>query len=450
MLDLDDQIRRVWNPDVRPLIAEAWQCYGIGAYRGAITLTWLAVCEDLAEKVIRLADDGDGVALAARTKIVAARTAGLAPAGIKAMQELERSLLNTAVEIELVDTITARELERLREDRHLCVHPSLRGEVYEPRAETAREHIAAALSGLLTLPATQGRKVVERFTLHVSDPSFTPTSEYLVQTYFDHVRPGVRRSIVELACKHALLELPAIDPPGAQVVAERMAACLLAFNQKDRAVVRDALTKSMDRLRAVDGDGLLRALSRLGELDVFWDVVDAPLALRLTDVVSALPLPDVYGNLAPGQVEVLSLVASPVARDALPALVDKFDSLHPRSKAAVIAQRPSAYFGDSLAALLESAGGWRSAEEIARNAVVPMGQFLTSVQVGDVLAAWVTNDQCRTAGGMLSIAVDFYVATSHLRPGDRAMWQQFVDEAKRLAPEGSTYTYAGLEAQLIT
>jgi hypothetical protein len=203
MLDIDDQVRRVWSPDVRPLIAEAWRCYGIGAHRATITFTWLAVCEDLAEKIIRLADDGDGVAAAARVTIELAHAQGLTPAGFKAMQDLERSLLSTAVTLELVDTITSRELARLREDRHLCVHPSLRGEVYEPRAESAREHLSAALSGLLTVPGTQGRKAVDRFTRHVADPSFTPTSEYLLQTFFGHVRRGVKKGIVELAVKHA-------------------------------------------------------------------------------------------------------------------------------------------------------------------------------------------------------------------------------------------------------
>jgi hypothetical protein len=55
------------------------------------------------------------------------------------MQSIESTLLDKAAEFELIDSIGMRELERIREDRHLCVHPSLRalGDVYEPRPEVA-------------------------------------------------------------------------------------------------------------------------------------------------------------------------------------------------------------------------------------------------------------------------------------------------------------------------
>jgi hypothetical protein len=448
MLDIDDHLRRVWNPDVRPIIAEAWRCFGIGAYRATITLTWLAVCEDLAEKIVRLAEDGDGVAVDAKRTIEVARSEGLTSIGIRAMQDLERSLLTTAGDLELVDTITSRELERLREDRHLCVHPSLRGEVYEPRAESAREHLAAALGGLLAVPATQGRKVVDRFILHVADSSFTPTADYLIQTFFDQVRPGTRKGIVELAAKHALLELPATDPPGARIVADRMAVCLVAFAHTDRQLARDTLSKLLDRFRHVEGEALFRALGRLGGMDLFWEVVDAALTQRLAHVVSELPPPDRYGNLEPGHVEVLSLVAGATAREALPTLEVKFAALHHRAKAAVIAQRPSEYFGDHIASLLVDATGWRSAEEIARNAVVPMGALLTQSQLAEILDAWASNDQCRTAGGMLAIAADFYASTRHLHPADRALWQQFIRKVRQLEENGSPYTYEALERAL--
>jgi len=243
-----------------------------------------------------------------------------------------------------------------------------------------------------------------------------------------------------------LLELPATDPPGARIVADRMAVCLVAFAKRDREVVRDALSKSLDRFRHVDGEALFRALGRLGGMDLFWEVVDAPLAQRLAHVVSALPPPDQYGNLEPGQVEVLSLVASATAREALPTLEVKFAALHYRAKAAVIAHRPSDYFGGHIALLLGDAGGWRSAEEIARNAVVPMGALLTQPQLAEILAAWASNDQCRTAGGMLAIAVEFYAATRQLHPADQPIWQEFINEVKRLEANVGPYTYATLEA----
>jgi hypothetical protein len=75
MADLEEQVGRVWDPDVRPLVLEAWRCYGAGAQRAAITLTWVAVCADLTAKIFHLADDGDGAAAKARAQIEAAQRA---------------------------------------------------------------------------------------------------------------------------------------------------------------------------------------------------------------------------------------------------------------------------------------------------------------------------------------------------------------------------------------
>lgn len=111
MLDLEEQVTRVWDPDVRTIAREASRCYGIGAHRAAITLTWVAVCTDLIAKISRLADGGEATAAAARGRIETAQTHGLSPAGVQAMQTAERDLVKTAVELELIDTITARDLE---------------------------------------------------------------------------------------------------------------------------------------------------------------------------------------------------------------------------------------------------------------------------------------------------------------------------------------------------
>jgi hypothetical protein len=43
-----------------------------------------------------------------------------------AMQAAESTLLDTALALELIDATQKIQLERLREDRNLCAHPSLR------------------------------------------------------------------------------------------------------------------------------------------------------------------------------------------------------------------------------------------------------------------------------------------------------------------------------------
>lgn len=93
------------------------------------------------------------------------------------MQQVESKLLQNALDLELIDFIEHRQLERLQQDRHLCAHPSLRplGDVFAPSGEYSRAHLVAALDALLVHPPTQGRKAFDRYKAHVSDPSSSAT-----------------------------------------------------------------------------------------------------------------------------------------------------------------------------------------------------------------------------------------------------------------------------------
>ncbi|MFJ5520903.1 hypothetical protein ACIQB4_28130 [Streptomyces griseoluteus] len=129
------------------------------------------------------------------------------------MLALEKTLLDTAEKLELIDFIQRKQLERIRDDRHLCAHPSVRplGELYEPTMEYARAHLVAALEAVLIHPPSQGRKIVGSFLKHVVDPGYVYDTEYLTHTFFDRVRPSARSKVVEAAAKFAVL---AIEDPG--------------------------------------------------------------------------------------------------------------------------------------------------------------------------------------------------------------------------------------------
>jgi len=105
VIDLQEQVGRVYNPDVRPLVAEAVRAYSTGSARSAIILTWTAVCADLIFKFERLADDGDGKAREFARRVEAARNLADASEAISRMQQIERDLLKDALELQLIDTL---------------------------------------------------------------------------------------------------------------------------------------------------------------------------------------------------------------------------------------------------------------------------------------------------------------------------------------------------------
>ncbi|GII85785.1 hypothetical protein Ssi03_37750 [Sphaerisporangium siamense] len=429
---------------------EALRCYHAGALRAAIGQTWIAVVADLTEKIVRLADEGDGDANDFHTQLESAQAAGLATDGVTNMQAIERSILDIAAKMELIDTIAARELERLRQDRHLCVHPSLRrlGEAYQPLPESARAHMATAQDSLLIHPPTQGRKVIDDFMAHVTEPQFSTSPAYLLGAFFARVRPTARRKIVDLAAKHALAKLPGPPEISPILLADRTAECLHAFTTGDSAIVAASLKKSLDRLSKVDGQQQLRAAARLAELDAFWDLLDAPLTARLDELIAGLAPSSPWELLTPDNAEALSVVRVTQARAVLPRLEITFGALSAVNRAQVMARHVAPYFVSYVPELLAQAPGWRGAEEITRTAVVPYGPLMTVEDLQAALTAWSADVDCRTAGGMRNLAVKLYRVTAHLRSVDQEVWEAFLTDVRALEPEQSMYRYTELEAAM--
>ncbi|WP_409186014.1 hypothetical protein F9C11_17910 [Amycolatopsis sp. VS8301801F10] len=362
--DLETLVAQVWSPDVRPLAEEAWRCYNAGAIRSSIVATWAAVSTDIIVKLIWLADEGDRAAIQFREEVTAAQEKGLKTDGVRDMQRIEGSLLAKAVDFELIDTIGERELCRIQQDRHLCAHPSLRaaGEVYNPRPEVARGHLAVALTTLLVHPPTQGGKLLDDFQNYICDPLFAPSVLHIQATFHDRVRAATRKSLIKLAAKAAMLE---IDPGGrmpADVHADRMAIVLDAFAERDRGTVRDAVAETREKLQRLDSAAQLRTLIRMADCDYFWTSVDAPLA-NLFEALLNVPLPaDPWGPLAEQDLSSFALVSRSYARARLPILLSRFERLSEQHQQDIIATHPSEFFVPRVIAFLRSADSWRAGE----------------------------------------------------------------------------------------
>ncbi|MCZ0990392.1 hypothetical protein [Streptomyces diastatochromogenes] len=449
MLNLEERITRVWHQEVRPLVADAYRCHSTGTPRAAIVATWTAVCADIIHKLYQLAEDGDGTAAEVVKKIEAARSKADAEA-VKTMQQVESKLLQNALDLELIDFIEHRQLERLQQDRHLCAHPSLRplGDVFAPSGEYARAHLVAALDALLVHPPTQGRKAFDRYKAHVSDPSFVGHADYLVQMFAQRVKSSAWKQILGTAAKHAMLELEVPEEIGitASVAADRHALCLIAFAQHDRVAVREAVAKAMITFNGLPIEQQLKTIARLGAFDVFVDALDETVCQQIGTYVERRPaLPaDASGFLEPAMASVLALAGVDAVRARIPALGSKFAQLYPTQQAAVIERRPSAYFTDFLAPILTSAGGWRTAERLTAMTVIPCARLIQPEQLNGILTAWADNAQCREASGMTELAVTFWTHATQLR--SHPAWTAFVKRVRELAADPQWFQYEELAA----
>ncbi|MGW7405671.1 hypothetical protein ACWGI9_18350 [Streptomyces sp. NPDC054833] len=438
MQDLEQWITRVRSVDVRPLVREAYRAYTAGAARATIVLTWTAVCADLIDKVRTLHEGGERQATSLITQVDQAQ-GNLDATAIRTMQTVENTLLDQAVALELIDATQKIQLERLREDRNLSAHPSLRpmGELFDPPLEYARTHLVVALEAVLVQPASQGRKIVSSFAAHVLDPGFVGDPNHIASAFFRRVRPAARRRVVEFAARHAMLE-PALDDAtlDAAALADRMATCLKIFATEDRILVSELVGKFTDRLSAAAVPIQSRTLARLGDLDAFWSGIDDPLRSQLDTIVRTIGHQQAnleywqQPNLEPTDAQILSLVSLEEVRVALPSLESAFAGLGWHRRATVIEHRPGPYFAGFLAEVLAEVGSFDSGAFAARTAVLPCAPYVTLEQLQAVLLAWEANNQC-WGRYMVDYAAQFYLATAHLGTARNAVWRNFLDQLAR-------------------
>lgn len=177
LVDIEAMALRCRSEQSKTYISEAILCYRSGAYRATIVSVWIAVIFDLVDKIRELAVAGESKAVPIwqRYEGYIAQINGGNPQGIKAALEFERDLIQLCKdELELFGQQQMIDLQRLREDRHRCAHPSFQqiGEPYKPSAEQARLHLTNAVSHVLAQPPMQGKAQLARLLALISSNYF--------------------------------------------------------------------------------------------------------------------------------------------------------------------------------------------------------------------------------------------------------------------------------------
>ena len=133
-VDLDILLTKVRNPQSRVYFLDAVRAYKAGALRASLTAAWVAIAYDLIAKYRELSAMGD----AAATTFLQSWDNATAISDIRQLLQLEGKILEDAANnTQAISQIAGRQLERLREDRHLCAHPAFSAEalLFEPTPE---------------------------------------------------------------------------------------------------------------------------------------------------------------------------------------------------------------------------------------------------------------------------------------------------------------------------
>jgi hypothetical protein len=257
LTDLDELLLKCRTGKSKRYITEAVQCYRAGAYRAAVVMTWLAVVFDLFEKLRELDLAGDANARTLTTQLDSIITRN---DKASAMQ-FERDLLQKAhAELELFDDRVLLELERLRDDRNHCAHPSmLDAEThYAPSAEAVRYHLANAVEHLIRHGPSQGKSALVRLDNLLEASLFPSTQDELVEHLrhgpLGHPRQALLRNYLVILLKALFRERPLANPARIREILEtgdrdeRRLNCISATVQLHRNLALPVLDEKFDGL----------------------------------------------------------------------------------------------------------------------------------------------------------------------------------------------------------
>lgn len=183
---LDELVSECIDEESKSQIVEAIRCYQNGAYRAAIVATYISVCFDFIQKIKVLAAAGDAPAIAALNELKNLQVQQLKndPVAIKGLLGFERSLLERFKnDFDFFGINEYEELERLREDRNRCAHPTFlkSSDPYRPSAELVRLHIRNALALVLNQHPRQGRAALASLQNVVTSSYFPKKIEDAVE-----------------------------------------------------------------------------------------------------------------------------------------------------------------------------------------------------------------------------------------------------------------------------
>ena len=124
LCDLEELLESIYDPEMRVFMKEALGCYSVGAYRGTIVLSCMAMCDDLARKIKKISTFNKQ-ARDLHKNVEKKRND---------LEVFESYLLDQLASNNLISKLDSSILQQIRDKRNKAAHPS----GHSPTAEEAR------------------------------------------------------------------------------------------------------------------------------------------------------------------------------------------------------------------------------------------------------------------------------------------------------------------------
>lgn len=382
-VDLDILLTKIRNPQSRTYFLDAVRAYKAGALRAALTAAWVALAYDLIAKYRELSALGDAAAVA----FLQSWDNATAINDVRQLLQLEGKIIDDAADnTQAISQIARRQLERLREDRHLSAHPAFSAEalLFEPTPELVRMHLVNAVDLVLGQEPLQGRAIFEVFDVDVQSPGF-PTDharilDYVEQRYLTRVRSQNIRNFGTVLAKSLLMGVPAhLDG-----VRSKIASALVAIRERAPAAWPDVSPAIVRLLDNIDPPNRARAIAFIAAFPDFWPLLQQSTRTALQQTVNSAN----GANL--GDVRILMGVSFAPFRAPLLAVIGALDR---ETLAEAIAASPHPDLWPAALQHYEKSGSYRGSEANFSELIAPFTGALGQTELDQLLAAVIANGQ---------------------------------------------------------
>ena len=370
LADFDELIIKCRDEQAREYISEAIASYRSGAFRACIVTTWIAVVYYIIGKLRELASSGDAAAQAEVQKLENI----VISHDVKSALGFESGILNLAKNsFSLLTQNEFNDLERLREDRQRCAHPSLNSidQPYSPPAELARVHLRSAVQHLLMHEPVQGKAALDRLIQDVSSDYFPSNTEQAKKALSsgplrrpkDTLVTNFTSALISSILKEANLDFDK---------RERRASALNATRTMHRALVeKTLLTKVNPAIRSLSDDIFINAIFFVSLVPDVWQFFEADIAQKIktfTNSINAKTDPLTLG---------MALDVPELREDAQ----QKINNIGTDELIALIEERPRSELVQRAISLYGASGSFNSANHKAEKLIKPLVRFFTPPDV---------------------------------------------------------------------
>lgn len=366
--NLDELIQKVRNIHSKNYLNESISSYRAGAYRASLITTWIAVCVDIIEKIRELSLSDDAAA-----KKIEERLDGINANDPSSMLLFEKDILDIACdELQLISAIEKSHLERLKNDRNVCAHPTFShdGSQFTPHAELTLSYIVLASNYLLIHPPVKGKVVIQRLFELINEPSF-PEDEEKAYTLLSsdnnlgRVRDSSVRNLTIILLKRVFRDESGVAPELLNRISASLGAICRLYPEIYTNVIEIMLGPMLSEANDTQLKRVFPFLSSRNEL---WEKIAQPEKIRIDGLMQSMDVDDLIKYHVPKLAEVNFQIRKE--------LMVKLESFNNVDQAKLIASNPShIYKNQAINVFIESLS-FDSAEFRGNSLLVPMASKL--------------------------------------------------------------------------